>query len=148
MAKLLLPKELREFIALLNAEGVEYVVVGGYALAIHGRPRMTGDVDLFVRCSPENAARIVLVLKRFGVESIGFTKEDFEDPDTVVQFGRPPNRIDILTGIDGVTFDEAWADRVETNLDGVTAYVISKAGLIRNKRASGRLKDNADLESL
>ena len=114
-----LSKDLREFIGSLNSHSVEYVVVGGYALAYHGFPRYTGDVDIFVRPSMENAERVAAVIREFGFASLGLSAADFARPDQVVQLGHPPNRIDLATGLTGVTFDEAWATREPASLDGL-----------------------------
>lgn len=143
-----LSKDLREFVALLNSTGVEYLVVGGHAVAFHGYPRFTGDINFFVRVSPENAARLEGVLRSFGFGGIGITREDSLQPGTVVQLGRPPHRIDLLTAIDGVTFEEAWAGRVSADLDGLPVLMIGKRELLRNKAASGRPQDTADLDHL
>jgi hypothetical protein len=142
-----LSKELREFIALLNSTNVKYVVVGGHAVAFHGYPRFTGDIDFFVERSPENAAKLERVLTDFGFAEIGLKAADFLDPETVVQLGRPPNRIDILTSIDGVEFQEAWNSRIKTSV-GAELFFISKQLLVQNKRATGRTQDLADVERL
>jgi hypothetical protein len=143
-----LNKDLREFIGLLNSHGVEYVVVGGFAMAFHGVPRYTGDIDFLVRVSPANAARIEAVLRDFGFASSGLSAHDFLEPDRVVQLGYPPYRIDLLTSITGVPFDDVWASRIPADLDGLPVAFISKPALIRNKRATGRSQDNADIEML
>ena len=104
----MLNRDFKEFAELLNAEGVEYLVVGGYALAAHGHPRYTGDIDFWLRPSSENIDRLLKVLRRFGFESLGLKAADF-GPDSVVQLGQPPRRIDLLTSIDGVEFDACWA---------------------------------------
>ena len=141
-------KDLREFIALLNSHGVEFVVVGGYCVAFHGVPRFTGDIDLFVRVSPVNAERLEAAIRDFGFGSTGLTREDFLQVRQIIQLGFPPNRIDLLTGIDGVGFDEAWASRVHTELAGLPVFMLSKELLIRNKEAANRPQDRADLERL
>lgn len=143
-----LQDDLREFVALLLSRGVEFVVVGGHAVAFHGYPRMTDDVDLLVRPTPENGQRIVEALQTFGFGSVGLTAESFTAPDRMIQLGRAPNRIDLLTQIYGVTFDEVWATRVEADFDGLKTFMISREALIRNKRATGRTQDIADAEKL
>jgi hypothetical protein len=143
-----LSKDLREFIQLLNKAKVEYLMVGAWSAAVHGYPRYTGDLDLFVRRSPENAGRLMTALTEFGFGSIGVTAEDFVKPDYVVQLGVEPNRIDLLTGISGVTFDEAWNTRAEVDLQGERVPVIGRDLLIRNKEASGRPKDLLDADAL
>lgn len=143
-----LQPDLREFIGLLNSNGVEYVIVGAHALAYHGRPRYTGDLDILVRVSEENARRLEEVLILFGFQSTGLKAKDFLGINRVVQLGVAPVRIDILTALTGVAFDEVWADRCETDLDGVPVNIISKRLLIQNKKSLGRPRDRADLESL
>ncbi len=141
-----LPKDFREFIALLNSENVRYVIVGGYAVAFHGYPRFTGDIDFFVEATAENAVRLMRVLARFGFGELGLTERDFTMPDQVVQLGMAPNRIDLVTGISGVSFAEAWDNKVESTLEGLPVNFVSKAVLIRNKTAAGRAKDRADIQ--
>mgnify|MGYP007073182137 CR=1 FL=1 len=123
-------------------------VVGAHAVAFHGHPRYTGDIDLFVRRTVENAARIVAVLEEFGFGGAGADESTFLEPDQVIQLGRPPNRIDLLTGISGVAFDEAWPDRDHAEWDGIRVPILGRRHLLANKRASGRPKDLADLEEL
>src|SRR5688572_4205479 len=113
-----LPKDLREFIELLNSRNVHYLIVGGYAVAYHGYPRATGDIDFFIEVSQENADKLELVLQQFGFGSLGLTAQDFLQPGIVVQLGYPPNRIDLLTAISGATFAEAWEKRVEEQFEG------------------------------
>lgn len=143
-----LQTDLREFVALLSSRGVEFLVVGGHALAFHGHPRFTGDIDLLVRPSKNNATRLVQCLAEFGFGSLPLQAEDFCDPGYVVQLGRPPNRIDLLTSISGVEFDRAWEARVAGQLDGLDVFFIGYEHFVINKRASGRMKDLADLEAL
>src|SRR5437867_1252141 len=125
--------DLKEFVELLNSHGVEYIIVGAYTLAFHGRPRYTGDIDIFVRVSDENAAKLVGVIRDFGFGETGLDKTDFLKADQIVQLGVAPNRIDILTGLTGVSFDDAWANRIEATLDGLTVFFLSKDLLISNK---------------
>ena len=143
-----LNQDLREFIALLNSTGVKYLIVGGHAVAFHGYPRFTGDMDFFVERSSENAQRIEEVLGQFGFAGLGLTARDFVQPEIVVQLGRPPHRIDLLTSIDGVRFEDAWPRRTPSELDGLLVFFISKPDLLANKRASGRPQDAADLSNL
>ena len=143
-----LQRDLREFIESLNSHGVEYLIVGAYALAFHGVPRSTGDIDILVRASPENAARIERVLVDFSFASLGLSAADFVEADQVIQLGHPPNRLDLLTSITGVGFDEAWKGRVAAQLHGIPVHVLGRECLIRNKRATGRPRDLADLEAL
>lgn len=143
-----LPKDFREFIELLNSASVKYVIVGGWAVAYHGYPRYTGDIDFFVEASPDNARRIVKVLQRFGFASLGLTERDFAESDRVVQLGVPPRRIDLVTGISGVSFEEAWNSKVEAILDGLPVYIVNREVLLKNKAAAGRPQDKADLEEI
>lgn len=130
--------------------GVEFLIVGAYALAAHGFPRTTGDIDIFVRPAPGNAARVFRALADFGapVAAHGVTQHDFEVEDKVYQLGLPPRRIDILTSISGVSFDEAAENAIEGNLGPVRVRFIGKAAMKRNKLASGRPKDLVDAELL
>jgi len=121
--------------------------VGAWARAFHGVPRSTGDIDFFVRSSSENADRLIRALNEFGFAS-GITHEDFLTPDRVVQLGIDPYRIDIITGISGVTFEEAWSERVHGEIDGTPAVFLSLRLFRRNKRAAGRVKDLADLDAI
>jgi hypothetical protein len=131
-----------------NANGVEYLVVGAYALAAHGRVRATGDLDIWVRAAPDNAARVIKALTEFGAPLHDLTLADLSHHGVVFQVGVAPLRIDILTGIDGVTFDDAWPARVQTKVFEQPVAVLSVEHLIRNKRAVGRAQDLADLEWL
>jgi predicted nucleotidyltransferase len=143
-----LSKDWREFLELLNSRGVDYVIVGAQSLAFHGRPRYTGDLDIFVRPTPENARLLVDLLKQFGFTHSGFKETDFIEPEQMIQLGRAPNRIDLLSSISGVSTDEAFASKVSAELDGIPVYIISKDALIQNKRAVGRPQDLADLDIL
>jgi hypothetical protein len=141
-------KDVQDFIELCLSKKVEFVIVGGYAVAAHGAPRFTEDIDLFIRISEENASKLSEVLKEFGLEQSSIVREDFLVPNQVIQFGRKPNRIDIITAIDGVSWDEAWASRTELKLGPNTCWTIGLQKLIQNKRASGRPQDMADLVRL
>lgn len=143
-----LQRDLREFVELLNALDVHFLIVGAFALAYHGYPRYTADIDLFVEKSKENAERILDALRRFGFADIGITEDDFLRENQVIQLGVAPNRIDIMTFLSGVEFEEAWASRVQGEIDGLSVPFISRAMLKRNKSASGRMQDLADLEHL
>ncbi len=139
-----LPTDLNAFIESLNAAGVKYLIVGGYAVGFHGWPRFTGDIDFFVEPSEENARRIIEALRRFGFGSMDLSPRDFTQSGIVVQLGFPPNRIDLMTSIDGVDFSAAWKDRVAANIDQLPTNFISREHLLANKRAVGRPKDLAD----
>jgi len=141
-------RDFAEMLKALSAEGAEALVVGGYAVAGHGLPRATGDIDLWVRPTSENATRVWRALGRFGAPRSRVTPESFVEPDVVYQIGLPPHRIDILTTIDGVAFDEAWPERVSGCVDGVEFQMISKRHLLANKRATGRPQDLADVARL
>ena len=138
----------REWLESLNATGVEYVVVGGIALAHHGVVRYTGDIDVLVRAIPANAERTLKALHEFGFGSLMLTVSDLSTPERVVQLGFPPGRIDILTSIDGLTWDEVDAGAVPGEYGGIPVRFISRTDLIRNKRAAGRPQDIADIERL
>ena len=144
---MLLNRNFKEFAESLNAKGVDYLVVGDYALAAHGHPRYTGDIDFWVRPTADNLARLLGALHDFGFGSLGLSLDDF-DSDTVVQLGRPPRRIDLLTAIDGVTFEACFARREQVELSGIRVNIIGLEDFKTNKRASGRHKDLADLENL
>jgi hypothetical protein len=143
-----LSKDWREFLKLLNSRGVDYVIVGAHSLALHGRPRYTGDLDILVRSTSENARLLVDILNEFGFAESGFKESDFLKAEQVIQLGRAPTRIDLLTSISGVTSEEAFASKVSAELDGVPVFVLGKDALIRNKRAVGRPQDLADLDTL
>lgn len=143
-----LTRDLREFIELLTSHGVEYVVVGGHAVAYHGSPRYTGDVDFFVRASEENARRVLAVLAAFGFADAGIELDDLRVPGRIIQLGLPPNRIDIITQITGVDFAAAWAGRVTAKLDDLSVPMLGRAELLKNKRATGRPKDLADADAI
>ena len=139
-----LQRDLREFIELLNSHGIDYVVVGGHAVAYHGHPRFTGDIDFLVRPTQQNGARLVEALRAFGFSELSLAAEDFVKPESIVQLGRPPNRIDLLTSISAVSFEEAWSSRVHADLDGLPVAFLGLDELLKNKQASGRPKDVAD----
>jgi predicted nucleotidyltransferase len=143
-----LDKDLRELLELFRAKGAEFLVVGGHAVAFHGHPRLTEDLDLFVRPDAGNGQRIVEALQEFGFGSLDITPADFQADDRVIQLGRAPNRIDLLTRLYGVEFAAAWDRRVMADLDGIPVWMISRQDLITNKRATGRTQDKADAEFL
>ena len=143
----MLHRDFKEFAELLDAHGVEYLLVGGYALAAFGHPRYTGDIDFWVSRAPENVARLLCVLNDFGFESMGLEARDF-GPDDVIQLGHPPRRIDRLTTLDGVEFAECFARREQVVMNGTRLWLIGVEDFKSNKRATGRAKDLADLESL
>lgn len=138
-------KDFSEFVALLARHDVRYMIVGGYALAAHGLPRATGDLDAWIWTDSANADRLLAALEEFGFGGIGIEHEDLTSPDCVVQLGYPPYRIDLLTRISGVGFESAWERRVDVVLGGVVVPFIGREDLIANKRASGRPQDVADV---
>lgn len=144
----MLDKNFKEFIGLLNKNRVRYLVVGGYALAVHGHPRYTKDIDIWILVSPDNASSIVITINEFGFSELGLTKEDFLKRGNVIQLGYPPNRIDILTSATGVDFEECYSKKVQIEMEGVRVDVIDAHNLKRNKKQTGRLQDLADVQKL
>jgi len=144
----MLNRDFKEFVKSLNDNNVRYLIVGGYAVAFHGHPRYTKDLDVWLELSPENAANVIQALKQFGFGTLGLKADDFLVPDQVVQLGYPPNRIDVLVTLKGVDFASCYASRVPIVIDGVTVYFIDLDSLKVNKKATGRLQDLADLENL
>jgi len=142
--------DFRDLLAALLEAGARFLVVGAHAMAVHGVPRATGDLDVWIAADPANAQRVWEALLRFGapVADVGVRREDLTRADAVVQIGLPPRRIDLLTSISGVGFDEAWPGRVTHEVAGLTIPFLGRADLVRNKRATGRAKDLADLEAL
>ncbi len=142
--------DFRDFLQELVAGEIAFLVVGAHALSVHGVPRATGDLDVWIRPDVENATRLVTALRRFGAptEDLGIAATDFTRPDVVAQLGVPPYRIDVLTSVSGVDFASAWADRVEAEIAGVRVPVLGRRAFVLNKRATGRTKDAADLEAL
>ena len=140
--------DFRDLFAALNAAEARYLLVGGYAVAFHAQPRFTKDLDVWTEPTPENATRVLAALRAFGAPVGDLTAEDLARPGIVFQMGVPPNRIDIVTAIDGVSFAEAWPGRSATTYGDQPVPVIGKADLIRNKRASGRPQDLLDVASL
>jgi len=143
-----LNQDFLEFIGFLEEESVDYLIVGGYAVGVHGFPRYTGDIDFFVAVSAENAVRLMRVFERFGFGDIGLSPADFLEENFVVEIGREPRKIQVLTGIDGVQFAECYLNRVEVPYQDFQLKVIGREDLIRNKAASGRPKDRIDLIEL
>lgn len=144
----MLNQDFKEFIASLNSHRVRYLVVGGYAVAFHGHPRYTKDLDVWVELSEQNAERLIEALRTFGFGSLGLKPDDFLIPGQVVQLGNPPNRIDLLVTISGVIFEDCYARRLQIVIDEVTVNFIDLDSLRKNKEAAGRHQDLADLENL
>jgi len=145
---MLLPPDFHDLLSEFNAAGVDYLLIGSYALALYGMPRYTLDIDIFFRRTPDNAAKVISALKAFGFSSPDLSAESLIDPDQVHYIGNPPLRVDLLGDISGVTFADAWGTREIKRVDGLQIQVISLECLRRNKRAAGRLKDLADLEQI
>lgn len=149
MGTSLLPPDFKDFLRLLNSKQVEYVLIGGYAVGYHGYSRATADMDIWVAISPDNAQRVAEAIHEFfGYDVEGASPELFQQSDTVARMGVPPFRIEVITTISGVTFEECYAERIVDTLDEVEVNLISLKHLKANKRASGRLKDLTDLEHL
>jgi hypothetical protein len=148
MATIRFPPDFKEFLQLLTVHQVDYLLIGGYAVAYHGYPRATGDMDVWIAAHPDNAGRIVAVLEAFGFGSAGASAEMFLQPGRVIRMGNPPLRIELLTTISGVDFAECYSQRTVDIVDGMAINIIGLEHLKRNKQASGRLKDLNDLQHL
>ncbi len=144
----MLSQDFKEFVELLNKHNVEYLIVGGYAVGIHGYPRYTGDLDVWINATVENARKMVRVLDDFGFASFDLTEADFIKSGNIIQMGYPPFRIDVLTAIDGVDFESCYKNKMIVQHDEIALNVIGVSDLIVNKQTSGRLKDLDDLENL
>ncbi|HNT55114.1 MAG TPA: hypothetical protein PKG95_10410 [Anaerolineaceae bacterium] len=144
----MLNPDFKEFIRLLNDNQARYLVVGGYAVALHGYPRYTKDIDIWIDMAPTNAARIIQALQQFGFGSLGLKEADFLDADTIIQLGYPPRRIDLLTTLPGIDFEACFSERVVVDIDGIEVNFIDLENLKKNKRATGRFQDMADIENL
>lgn len=141
-----LPQDFKEFLSLLRSHGVRYLLIGGHAVAYYGYPRATGDLDVWIAVDPENAARTVDAIREFGFDTPQLSAGFFLEDRSMVRMGEPPLRIEVLTVVSGIDFDEAYSERESVILDGEEVSVISLRDLLRNKRASGRPKDLADLD--
>jgi hypothetical protein len=140
--------DFKELLALLNAHNVDYVVVGAYALAFHGAPRFTGDIDIFVKPDPENAESILAALQEFGFGSLDLDKSDFQQPDKVIQLGVPPVRVDLITSLTAVSWQQAYSGKMEGIYGDVPVYFLGRKEFLANKKALSRKKDLADIEAL
>jgi len=144
----MMPEDLKELLRAFNEQGVKYLIVGGYAFGVHAEPRATKDLDIFISSDEENSKKVFRALIQYGAPLADLTSSDFMD-GTTFQIGQPPARIDILQHIDGITFDEAWENRIEGSVDAeIKAAVISRGDLIRNKLATGREQDRLDVKKL
>ena len=144
----MLSNEFKEFARLLNDQNVEYLLVGGYAVVFYGYVRFTGDIDFWIHPTKKNASRVVEVLSKFGFGSLDLSIDDFTKDDQIIKLGYPPNRIDIITSVTGLTFSDCYPKRVSFTIEGVDIQTISLEDLKKNKKASGRYKDLDDLENL
>ncbi len=144
----MLNQDFKEFIELLNQNSARYLVVGGYAVALHGHPRYTKHIDIWIELAEENAAKVIKAIDQFGFGSLGLRVEDFLVPDQIIQLGYPPNRIDLLTSLPGVDFEDCYATRIQVAIEQVNVNFIDLENLKKNKMATGRLQDLADLENL
>lgn len=138
----------KEFLESLNANQVRYLVVGGYAVAVHGYPRYSRNLDLWIENTPENAEKLVRALEQFGFETSGLTVSDFLEPDTIIQLGSLPNRIDLLTSLLGVEFSACYGEKIEVDLERMPVFFIDLENLKKNKISTGRMQDLADVENL
>ena len=145
---MVLNPDFKEFLRSLNDNQVRYLVAGAYAVALHGYPRYTQDLDIWIELDRDNAARIVAALEQFGFASLELTVEDFLDPGTIIQLGYPPNRIDLLTTLTGVDFQTCFEARKVVDIDDILVNFIDIDNLRRNKQATGRPQDLADLDNL
>jgi len=143
-----LDKDFEDFIAFLNKHQVDYMVVGGYALAFHGKPRHTGDLDIWINLSEDNAQKMVIVFSEFGMASLGMTKADFLQKGAITQIGYPPLRIDVINEIDGISFEEAYPNKLIIDVEGLPVNYIGLDDLIKNKETSGRSRDLSDVNEL
>ena len=141
-------RDYKDLFAAFNAHGVEFLIVGAYALAVHGHVRATKDLDVWIRPSSENARRVLRALTAFGAPTEGLSEHELAQPGMIIQLGYPPVRIDVVTSIEGVVFDNAWEERVDASYGDQNVFVISRRHLVASKRAAGRLQDLADLEAL
>jgi predicted nucleotidyltransferase len=146
--ELVLPPDFKEFLRLLNEHEVRYLLIGGYAVGYHGYARATEDMDIWVATHPDNAQKLVSVLKKFGFDSPDLSSDVFMQENKIIRMGLPPIRLEITTSISGVLFDECYQGRIIDQLDGVEVSLIDLENLKKNKKASGRAKDIADLEKL
>jgi len=144
----MLNQDFKEFIQLLNHNQVKYLIIGGYAVAVHGHPRYTKDIDIWIEMSAQNAQKLIQTLTDFGFGSLDLKAEDFQTPDQIIQLGYPPSRIDLITTPDGIDFNTCYHSKIEVIIDKIPVYFIDLENLRKNKKASGRLQDLADLENL
>ena len=145
---MILNPDFKEFFQLLNKNNVRYLVIGGFAVAFHGYPRYTKEIDIWLWINPENAKNVVRTLEDFGFKSLGLSIDDFLESETIIQIGHPPNRIDLIMTASGVDFEECYQSKIEEEIDGVNIPFIDLENLKKNKLATGRTQDMADIENL
>ena len=145
---MILNPDFKEFFQLLNKNNVRYLVIGGFAVAFHGYPRYTKDIDIWLWINPENAKNVIRTLEDFGFKSLGLSIDDFLESETIIQIGHPPNRIDLIMTASGVDFEECYQSKIEEEIDGVNIPFIDLENLKKNKLATGRTQDMADIENL
>jgi hypothetical protein len=148
VGNMVINKDFKEFIRLLNQNKVRYLVVGGYAVAFHGHPRYTKDLDIWIWINKSNAVNLIQSLREFGFQSLDLTPEDFLEPGYIIQLGYPPNRIDLITEVQGVDFDTCFESRIEAEIEDIVIFFIDLENLKKNKKAVGRHQDLADIENL
>jgi predicted nucleotidyltransferase len=141
-----IPEDFKEFIVLLNDKQVRYLIIGGYAVGFHSRPKFTNDIDVWIENSLENAQRLLAVLQEFGFASLEISADDLMNPDKVIQLGYAPVRIDIITGLSGIDFSKAYANKVIGKYLGITTNFISREDLVASKKLAGRKKDFDDID--
>jgi predicted nucleotidyltransferase len=141
-------KDFREFIESLNEHNVKYLIVGGYAVSIHGYPRYTKDIDFWIWLNKGNITNLLKSLTSFGFINLGLTEEDFMNPENIIQLGNEPNRIDLMVDVDGVNFEDCYSEKTEVEIEGITVNFINIRDLIKSKKTMGRLQDLADAENL
>lgn len=140
--------DFKELLKLFAENNVKYLIVGAYSVAYYGYVRSTGDLDIWLETTVSNSKNVIIALNKFGFSTSGLSEKDFQEPETVIQLGFPPYRIDLITSADGLNFDECYEKKTNYLIDGVPIYIISKNDLITNKHATGRTKDLLDLENL
>ena len=145
---MILNPDFKEFFQLLNKNNVRYLVIGGFAVAFHGYPRYTKDIDIWLWINPENAKNVIRTLEDFGFKSLGLSIDDFLESETIIQIGHPPNRIDLIMTASGVDFEECYQSKIEEEIDGVNIPFIDLENLKKNKLATGKTQDMADVENL
>ncbi|HOY17189.1 MAG TPA: hypothetical protein PLC89_07850 [Haliscomenobacter sp.] len=148
IGSMVLDKDFKEFIRLLNENEVRYLVIGGYAVAYHGYPRYTKDIDFWIWADPDNADRLIKTIQDFGLGVLGLQKEDLINPDNVIQLGYEPNRIDLIVALEGLDFESCFSRREDVAFEDLNVHFIGLKDLIQNKLSTGRMKDKVDAKTL